>query len=584
MALPGNEYALPQRRIHRHKTVINPSFQDGSVPRLAIFTFRAKEIGSNIGSGKRELRGSLSRAIILVMTLDPRLSDAVARLPDYLGSHVLVSLTALALGLGISLPLAILSIGRPWLRASLLGVASVVQTIPGLALLALFYPLLLALAALSERIFGKGFSALGFLPSVLALTLYSMLPVIRNTITGLAGVDPRLPEAARIFGATAGRRLRDIELPLAAPVIMAGIRTSAVWVIGTATLATPIGQTSLGNYIFTGLQTQNWVFVAFGCVAAAVLALTVDQLLALVEAGVSGRSRLHIAVGTLSLVALTLAALIPGLVRTQATYVIGTKTFTEQYVLAALIKDRLQDAGLSASQRQGLGSNVLFDALAANEIDIAVDYSGTLWANRMKRSDALPRAQVLSELSRWLETTHGIRMLGALGFENAYALAMSRKTADKLDIRSIADLARHAGDLTIAGDYELFARPEWAALVKAYGLQFRSQRQMQPEFMYQAVAAGEVDVISAYTSDGQIAKYDLVVLDDPKQAIPPYDAILLLSPRRAPDEKLIGALKGLLDAIPIDLMRAANARAASGGTSADEVAQWLAGEIGKTPR
>ncbi|HEY6383560.1 MAG TPA: ABC transporter permease, partial [Pseudolabrys sp.] len=206
------------------------------------------------------------------MVLDARLADAWARLPDYLGSHVLVSLTALALGLGISLPVAIASRRRPILRGILLGLASVVQTIPGLALLALFYPLLLALAALSEHTLGKGFSALGFLPAVLALALYSMLPVLRNTVTGLNGIDARLGEAARVIGMRKWQLLRDIELPLALPVIMAGIRTSAVWVIGTATLATPIGQTSLGNYIFTGLQTQNWVFVIFGCIAAALLA------------------------------------------------------------------------------------------------------------------------------------------------------------------------------------------------------------------------------------------------------------------------------------------------------------------------
>jgi len=515
------------------------------------------------------------------MTIDARLADALARLPDYLGSHVLVSLTALALGLGISLPLAIASARRPLLRATLLGGASVVQTIPGLALLALFYPLLLALSALTERVFGKGFSALGFLPSVLALALYSMLPVLRNTVTGLNGLDQRWREAARVVGMTPGRSLREIELPLALPVIMAGIRTSAVWVIGTATLATPIGQESLGNYIFTGLQTQNWVFVAFGCVAAAVLALVVDQLLALMQEGIGRGSRARVTLGVFGLVAVTLAALAPGLTRPQATYVIGAKTFTEQYVLAALIKQRLAAAGLSAAERQGLGSNVLFDALAGNEIDVAVDYSGTLWANRMHRSDVLPREQVLAELSRWLGTTHGIRMLGGLGFENAYALAMARKTAERLSIRTIDDLARHAGTLTIAGDYEFFARPEWAALVKAYGLQFRSERQMQPEFMYPAVASGQVDVISAYTSDGQIAKFDLLVLDDPRHAIPPYDAILLLSPRRAKDEKLIAALRPLLGTVPVDLMRAANARASNGSTSADEVARWLAGEMVK---
>ena len=513
------------------------------------------------------------------MTLDARLAEAFARLPDYLGSHVLVSLTALALGLGLSLPVAIASRHRPWLRGGLLAAASVVQTIPGLALLALFYPLLLALSALSERAFGAGFSALGFLPSVLALALYSMLPVLRNTVTGLNGVDPRLRDAARVIGMTPGQSLRDIELPLALPVIMAGIRTAAVWVIGTATLATPIGQQSLGNYIFTGLQTQNWVFVTFGCVAAAVLALAVDQLLALMQAGIGRRSGTRLALGLLGIVALTAGALAPGLTRPQATYVIGAKTFTEQYVMAALIERRLAAAGLSASQRQGLGSNVLFDALAGNEIDVAVDYSGTIWANRMNRTDVPGRDEVLRQMAQWLASTHGIRMLGGLGFENAYALAMTRTKAQALGIRAIADLARFTGALTIAGDYEFFARPEWTAIRNGYGLQFRAQREMQPEFMVKAVAAGEVDVISAYTSDGQLAAYDLVVLDDPRHAVPPYDAVLLLSPKRAKDERLIAALTPLLNAVPVALMREANARAAGGGSSADEAARWLGSKI-----
>jgi osmoprotectant transport system substrate-binding protein/osmoprotectant transport system permease protein len=516
--------------------------------------------------------------MIAGLAFDARLAEAWSRLPDYLGSHVLVSLTALAVGLGISLPVAVASRHRPILRGALLAIASIIQTIPGLALLALFYPLLLALSALTERIFGKGFSALGFLPAVLALALYSMLPVLRNTVTGLNGVDARLSEAARVVGVPPWRLLCDIELPLALPVIMAGIRTSAVWVIGTATLATPIGQTSLGNYIFTGLQTQNWVFVIFGCVAAALLALAIDQLLALVQTGVARRNRATMLIGVAGLVALTLVALVPGLARPQADYVIGAKTFTEQYILAALIEQRLHAAGLTAERRPGLGSNVLFDALAKNEVDIAVDYSGTLWTNRMQRSDTPSQTQVLSELENWLSTKYNISMLGALGFENAYALAMTRTKAQALGIRSIADLATHAGQLTIAGDYEFFARPEWDALRKAYGLQFKTLRQMQPEFMYKAVAGGEVDVISAYTSDGQIALNDLAVLDDVRRAIPPYDAILLLSPRHTHDEKLINAVKPLIGAVPIDLMREANARA-SGGASPDTVARWLSEKL-----
>src|ERR1700690_159983 len=256
---------------------------------------------------------------------DPRWSEAFAHLPDYLGNHVRVSVTALALGLAISLPLAIASRNHPAMRGALLGLASIVQTVPGLALLALFYPLLLALASLSLAWFGFGFSAFGFLPAVLALSLYSMLPVLRNTITGLNVIDPAILEAAQGVGMTELQSLVSVELPLALPVMMAGIRTAAVWVIGTATLSTPIGQTSLGNYIFAGLQTQNWVFVLFGCLAAAVLALAVDQLLALIETGLRRRSRLRVISGGIGIAALVAATLAPSLARSPSSYIVGAK-------------------------------------------------------------------------------------------------------------------------------------------------------------------------------------------------------------------------------------------------------------------
>jgi osmoprotectant transport system substrate-binding protein/osmoprotectant transport system permease protein len=507
---------------------------------------------------------------------DPRFAEAWSHLADYLGSHLRVSIAALALGLAVSLPLALLARNRPLLRGLLLGLASIVQTVPGLALLALFYPLLLALAALTLRWFGFSFSAFGFLPAVLALALYSMLPVLRNTITGLNGIDPALIEAAQGVGMTARQSLLMVELPLALPVIMAGIRTAAVWVIGTATLSTPIGQTSLGNYIFAGLQTQNWVLVVFGCVAAAMLALAVDQLLALIEHGLRLRSRIRSALGGAGIALLVAASLIPAIATGSARYVIGAKTFTEQYVLSALLSERLQAAGLSATTRAGLGSSVIYEALKNGDIDLYVDYSGTLWANQFHHSEVLPRKALLAQLKDELAQQH-VTMLGGLGFENAYGLVMPRKRAEAMGIRSIADLAQHASSLSIAGDYEFFSRPEWAALQKAYGLSFRAQRQMQPDFMYAAVASGEVDVIAGYTSDGLIAKYDLVVLDDPKQAIPPYDAILLLAPKRAGDQTLRAAIEPIIGRIDIASMREANLRAS--GNDADSspqaVARWL---------
>ncbi len=513
------------------------------------------------------------------MTLDPAIADAFARLPDYLGAHVLVSLTALAIGLAVSLPLAIWSVRRPRLRSVLLAIASIVQTVPGLALLALFYPLLLGAASLTARFLGFDFSALGFLPSVLALALYSMLPVIRNTIAGIEGVDPSLKRAAEGVGMTERQSLFMVELPLALPVIMAGIRTAAVWVIGTATLATPIGQTSLGNYIFSGLQTQNWVSVLFGCAAAALLALVVDQLLALVERGAQHRSRTPVIAGLLGLVLVVALALLPGLGRAEAAYIVGAKTFSEQYILAALIAQKLEADGLTARRREGLGSSIIFDALAANEIDVYVEYTGTIWANLMKRTDIKPRQETLKEVSDWLKRERGVTLVTPLGFENAYALAMKKSEAEKYGIRSIADLAARAPQMTIAGDYEFLSRPEWAAIRKAYGLNFKAERVMQPEFMYPA-AGHEVDVISAYTSDGRIAQFDLVVLADPKGAVPPYDAVLLFSPKRADDAALREALKPLSGAIDVTLMREANLRA-NKGESPEAVAKWMAERLRK---
>ena len=187
-----------------------------------------------------------------------------------------LSAARLLLGLVVGLPLALASARVPAVRLPALGFASLVQTIPSLALLALFYPVLLLASTAAKALSGRGFSALGFLPSLLALSLYALLPILRNGVAGLTGLDPAVVEAARAVGMTARQRLLQVEAPLAAPVIMAGVRTAAVWVIGAATLSTAVGWTSLGDYIFSGLQTENWVLVLFGCAASAALALSAD--------------------------------------------------------------------------------------------------------------------------------------------------------------------------------------------------------------------------------------------------------------------------------------------------------------------
>ena len=215
------------------------------------------------------------------------MTAAFARVPELLAQHLLLAFSALLLGLVVSLPLAVFSSRNKTVGRIALGFASLVQTIPSLALLALFYPILLWLSALV----GGGIPALGFLPSLLALSLYALLPILRNGVTGLANLDPAVIEAADGMGMTRGQKLWLVEAPLVAPVLMAGIRTAAVWTIGAATLSTTVGQPSLGDLIFAGLQTQNWILVLAGCIVAAGLALAVDALLGLAEYGIARRRR-----------------------------------------------------------------------------------------------------------------------------------------------------------------------------------------------------------------------------------------------------------------------------------------------------
>jgi osmoprotectant transport system permease protein len=491
--------------------------------------------------------------------MDERFAAAWRELPGYLSQHVLLSLCALLLGCAVSLPLGVAAARSAAVRWPSLFVASLIQTIPSLALLAMFYPLLLALSALSLTWLGRGFPALGFAPSLAALTLYSMLPILRNVVTGLRAIDPAVVEAADGMGLTRRQRLFWVELPLAAPVIMAGLRTAAVLTIGAATLATPVGQTSLGNYIFSGLQTENWVDVLFGCLASAGLALGVDQLLGLIESGLAARRRWRVWTGVVGLVLGSAAALSPLLAAAPAgAYRIGAKNFSEQYILAELMAARLRDRGAAVTLREDLGSATAYRAVAAGDVDADIDYTGTLWTNVLGHRDNPGRAAVMAGLTQALKRRDGVVLLGGLGFENAYALAMRADRARALGVVSIADLARRAPALKLGADLEFLSRPEWAALKGAYGLNFARQTAYQPTFMYRALEDGEADVIAAFSSDGRIAADHLVVLTDPKGAIVPYDAVILLSPRGARDGRLRAALAPLIGAIPVAAMRTAN--------------------------
>jgi len=507
------------------------------------------------------------------------MAEQLALLPGYLTSHLQLSLAALLLGVSLSVPLGVWVSRNARLESGVLGAASVLQTIPSLALLALMVPVLAGVAAGVAGL-GVELRSIGFLPAVVALTLYSVLPILRNTVTGIGGVDPALVEAARGVGMTDRQRLLRVELPLALPVIVAGVRTATVWVVGTATLATPVGATSLGNYIFSGLQTRNFTAVLVGSVAAAALAIALDGLVRLLERGLVGRS--PVAVATALGIGLALCAYAGGAFVASSTstpggrVTIGAKTFTEQYILSRILAGRIEgETGLETEVVQSLGSTVAFDALRSGEIDVYVDYSGTIWATIMKR-EGLPedRAAVLEGVREYLAREHGIALACALGFENTYALAMRGDDARARGVRTISDLARVAPQLEIGGDYEFFVRAEWKALEARYGLRFREQRAMDAALMYQAVDAREVDVISAYSTDGRIAALDLVLVEDDRGVIPPYDAIVLASPQLAAERpEVLRALSALSGRIDERRMQAMNRAVDEQGRAPAEVAR-----------
>lgn len=505
------------------------------------------------------------------------MSELLALLPTYALAHLQLVLAALGLAVAIAVPLGVLAARAPRLGRVVLSGAALIQTVPGLALLAVMVPVLAAVGAPS----------IGFLPALIGLTLYGLLPIARNTMTGITGVDPALVEAARGVGMTDRQRLRRVELPLALPVIVAGIRTATVWTVGMATLSTPVGAPSLGNLIFSGLQTRRYASVVLGSAAAAVLALLLDGLVHAAEIGLTRRKRAALVASLAGLAVLVLTALAPLASdalqhRDRRPVVIGAKTFTEQYVLAELLAQWIErSTGLTTEIRASLGSTVAYDALASGEIDVYVDYSGTLWATILKRSTPpADRAGALAAVERFVRERDGIELVCDLGFENAYALAMRSADAERLAITRIGDLATRAPTMSIGGDYEFFSRPEWRAVRDTYGLRFASERSMDSSLMYQAAATGDVDVISAFSTDGRIAALDLRVLEDDRGAIPPYDAIVLASARLAREHpEVVTALRRLARTIDAPRMRAANLAVDEQGATPADVARRLLADV-----
>jgi osmoprotectant transport system permease protein len=433
---------------------------------------------------------------------------------------------AIGLAVLIGVPLGILASRSKPAERSILGLANVLQTIPSLALLGVL------LIVFHGRI-GKP-------PALAALVIYSLLPIIKNTVLGLKGVDRGVAEAALGMGMTPWQRLRLVELPLAVPVLLGGVRVAAVTAVGMATIAAEIGAKGLGAYIFRGISLSDPRLILFGSVPAALLALICDVALGELEDQLdptsSRRSRWRNALAistTAGLVALGLygAWIEAGSGSKGDTVVIGSKDSAEPVILGHMMADLVEaHTPLKADRRLNLGGSMIcFNALREGGLDAYLEYTGTALTTILKQPPENDPSSVLRKVETML-AKDGITTLPPLGFENTFAILMRRNQAESLGIRKISDLVHHERTLRAGFGPEFMNRPDgYPGLVKAYGLNLAiSPREMDRNLLYQAVASESLDVAAGDSTDGRVATLDLVQLEDDRRYFPPYEAVVLV--------------------------------------------------------
>ena len=437
-----------------------------------------------------------------------------------LQQHVMLVALSTSVAILVGIPAGIAAAHRPRLGRPLIAAANIAQTIPSLALLGFLIPLPL--------IGGVGPRA-----AIVALTVYALLPIVRTTAAGLRSIDRAVVEAAVAMGMTPRQVLTMVELPLALPSIVAGVRVATVIGVGTATIAAFIGAGGLGEYILRGLSMVDATMILAGAVPAAALALVADALLTVVERRLSpGRNArrawggLAVAAGAGLAVGATLLA-----APWRETVVIGSKSFTEQVILGELLAQALErETDLQVVRKLNLGGTFLCDrAIRAGEIDAYVEYTGTALTAVFRQPVAHDRAAVL-ETTRQLYARGGITVLDPLGFNNTFAMLVRRGDAAAEGLRAIGDLRRVEDRWRPGFGYEFLEREDgYRGLVRTYGLSFRvAPRVMDHMLMYRALATGQIDVIAGDATSGLIDALDLVTLADDRRYFPPYDAVPLV--------------------------------------------------------
>ncbi len=482
--------------------------------------------------------------------------------------------TGIAVFVGV--PLGIMLTRWPSMSKPVLGFANIMQTVPSLALFGFLIPVNIYL--FHVRILG----GIGARTAVVALVLYALLPIIRNTFTGISGVDPAIREAGRGMGMTNRQLLFQVEIPLSLGVIIAGVRVATVISVGTATIAAAIDAGGLGRYIFRGLRMNDNTLILAGAVPAAIMALAADLALGWVEhlfnAGVAARLKSRKVAWAFLLLLLVGAwfavTIFPA--KTSDHIAVGAKDFTEQIILGELVAQAIESkSSLPVARRFDLGGNLAHEALLGGEVDLYVEYTGTALTAILKQQPVSDPREVYRRVKEEYATRFGLEWTEPLGFNNTFAILVRGEDARRLHLKTITDAARHAINWRAGFGQDFMSRPDgYDGFAKSYGLKFKELREMDLSLTYRALVDRQVDLIAGNSTDGLIVRYDLVQLVDDRHYFPPYDAVPVVRQETLRKHPEVGeVLRMLGGSISVEEMRKLNYQVDGEHRSAKDVAR-----------
>lgn len=498
----------------------------------------------------------------------------------HVGDHLTLVLISTLIAVVIGIPTGILLTRNKALRNPVLGIANVMQTVPSLALFGFLIPL-------------PFIGGIGARTAIVALVVYALLPIIRNTVTGILGVDHNVREAAVAMGMTDGQILRQVELPLAMSVILTGVRVAMVISVGVTTIAAAVGAGGLGVYIFRGLRQYDNNLLLAGAASAALMALAADFSLGLLEKRFSleGKVKKQRSAGyQLGIVALIIFALVGGFavwraMRTgtaseaNSRVVVASKDFTESILLAEIVAQSLEARGVTSERQYELGGNLPHDALVAGRIDLYPEYTGTAYTAILHHPPITDPPSVYDQVKREYGERFNVDVSPPLGFENTFAILVRGADARRLKLKTISDAVPHARNWRAGFGQDFMTRADgYPGFSKAYGFKFADQpREMDLSLTYIALASNKVDLIAGNSTEGRIAALDFVQLEDDRHYFPPYEAVYLV---RKESLTRVPALQEILsrvgNAITTEEMRRLNYEVdANKRTPAEVVREWL---------